>query len=320
MDSDIDPMVAIFGTDDADLYHTLGLDKNAAPEDIKKAYRRAALLHHPDKHTNSSEEIKAEASVQFQRIGFAYAVLSDAKKRSRYDTTGRTDEAGLSCGEDGWEAYFEDLFDRVTRGKLDEMKKEYQGSSEEVNDLKEAYILTNGSIEEIMTHIPHSTHDDEARFVITLSKLVANGELEKTKQWETSVKDEKAKLSRQKAAQKEATEAEALAKELGVWDEFFGSGKTGKRKKGKAKAKEDEEEDVSALQALILKKNHARHQDSFLDGLAAKYSGGKSSSGKRQREEEPDLDDEEFKRIQSKMFKSNSPPRGKKGRGKRAKK
>jgi DnaJ family protein C protein 9 len=39
-----------------------------------------------------------------------------------------TDEGfELSAGEDGWVTYFQDLFDRVTRGKLDEMKKEYQG-------------------------------------------------------------------------------------------------------------------------------------------------------------------------------------------------
>ena len=50
--------------------------------------------------------------------------------------------------------------------------------------------------------------------------------------------------------------AEELAKELGVWDEFYGSGKaTAKKPKGKGKGKKaDEEEDTSALQALILKK------------------------------------------------------------------
>ncbi|KAG2064649.1 hypothetical protein BDR04DRAFT_1109848, partial [Suillus decipiens] len=70
---------------------------------------------------------------------------------------------------------FEDLFDRVTRGRLDEMKKEYQGvseldtvdrqvtrligSSEEIEDLKAAYLETGGSFDEIMKHIPHSTID-----------------------------------------------------------------------------------------------------------------------------------------------------------------
>jgi DnaJ family protein C protein 9 len=57
-------------------------------------------------------------------------VLSDEKRRQRYDKTGKTDEGfDFGAGEDGWDAYFEELFDRVTRGKLDEMKKEYQGRS-----------------------------------------------------------------------------------------------------------------------------------------------------------------------------------------------
>lgn len=132
MDDTPDPATQFFpGVDpeDIDLYATLGLTKDAKAEDLKKAYRKLALIYHPDKHANSSESAKEEASAKFQQVGFAYAVLSDETRRKRYDQTGRTDEsAGLEPGEGGWEAYFEDLFDNVTRGKLDEMKKEYQGT------------------------------------------------------------------------------------------------------------------------------------------------------------------------------------------------
>ena len=58
-------------------------------------------------------------------------MLSDEARRKRYDATGRTDEGTFGPGEGGeggWEAYFEDLFDRLTAGKLDEMKKAYQGA------------------------------------------------------------------------------------------------------------------------------------------------------------------------------------------------
>ena len=56
-------------------------------------------------------------------------MLSDGKRKERYDRTGRTDEGfELSAGEDGWEAYFADLFESVTKGRLDELKKEYQGA------------------------------------------------------------------------------------------------------------------------------------------------------------------------------------------------
>jgi len=128
MDHD-DPITQFFpGEDSVDLYAVLSIDTNAKLEDIKKAYRRKALVYHPDKHSTANDKAKADASTKFQQIGFAYSVLSDEKRRQRYDKTGKTDEGfQLPAGEDGWDAYFEALFDRVTKGKLDEMKKSYQG-------------------------------------------------------------------------------------------------------------------------------------------------------------------------------------------------
>lgn len=215
-------------------------------------------------------------------------------------------------------------------------------------------MLTNGCIGEIMTHIPHSTDDDESRFVVIIASLIKKGELAALPEWDKSVKDEKARLARKKQAHKEAGEAEALARDLGVWDEFYGSGKTGARnkdKKGKGKAKEadDEEEgDTSALQALILQRK--KKMGNFLDSLAEKYAEpepkkGKSKSkrGKRAAEEddeedastspkkkrrvaaEPDIDDEEFAKLQEKLFgdkakQSEAPPAAKGGkRGRKAK-
>jgi DnaJ family protein C protein 9 len=128
MDQD-DPITQFFPNQESvDLYNVLSLTSDAKPESIRKAYRRLALVCHPDKHHTANDTAKAEASIKFQQIGFAYAVLSDEARKARYDKTGRTDEGfELAAGEDGWEAYFEEMFQRVTRGKLDEMKKEYQG-------------------------------------------------------------------------------------------------------------------------------------------------------------------------------------------------
>lgn len=130
MDSE-DPISQFFpGQESVDLYAVLSLTSDAKLDDIKKSYRRHALMYHPDKHAASSESVKADASTKFQQIGFAYAVLNDEKRRARYDRTGKTDEGfELGAGEDGWEAYFEEMFEQVTKGKLDEMKKEYQGES-----------------------------------------------------------------------------------------------------------------------------------------------------------------------------------------------
>lgn len=69
-----------------DYYKVLGVEKNATPEDIKKAYRKLAMKWHPDKNPNNKEE----AEHKFKDIGEAYSVLSDEKKRKTYDQFGTT--------------------------------------------------------------------------------------------------------------------------------------------------------------------------------------------------------------------------------------
>ena len=58
-----------------------------------------------------------------------------------------------------------------------------------MEDVKQAYIETNGSIGEMMNHVPHSTHDDEARFIVLVSKLIKEGTLPSLPEWESSTKD-----------------------------------------------------------------------------------------------------------------------------------
>lgn len=59
-----------------DHYKTLGVAKNATPDDIKKAYRRLAAIHHPDKGGDTAE---------FQKVQLAYEILSDPEKKQQYD-------------------------------------------------------------------------------------------------------------------------------------------------------------------------------------------------------------------------------------------
>lgn len=68
-----------------DYYKLLGVRKSATDNDIKKAYRKSAMVHHPDRHSNATEEAKKEQERKFKEVGEAYSVLSDSKKRSRYD-------------------------------------------------------------------------------------------------------------------------------------------------------------------------------------------------------------------------------------------
>src|SRR5579859_619216 len=68
----------------ANYYETLGISKSATADDIKKAYRKQALLWHPDKHTGD----KTEAERKFKEINEAYQVLSNPQKKQVYDAGG----------------------------------------------------------------------------------------------------------------------------------------------------------------------------------------------------------------------------------------
>lgn len=122
------------------------------------------------------------------------------------------------------------------------------------------------------------------------------------------MKDEKARKTRENEGKREAGEAEEAARELGVWEEFYGSGKPSERKKkGKRDGKDEEEagDNDSALQALILKRAEKRKADtgSFLDSLADKYSeepakvkGNAKSKGKgKKRAADEDEDEREVR-------------------------
>lgn len=60
-----------------DYYKSLGLSETATQDDIKKAFRKLAVQHHPDKAGGDK--------AKFQEINEAHGVLSDEKKRSQYD-------------------------------------------------------------------------------------------------------------------------------------------------------------------------------------------------------------------------------------------
>lgn len=64
------------------LYDTLGVHANATEEEIKRAYRKAAMKWHPDRHHGAQEQV---ARATFQEIKDAYAILSDGAQRKVYD-------------------------------------------------------------------------------------------------------------------------------------------------------------------------------------------------------------------------------------------
>jgi curved DNA-binding protein len=66
-----------------DYYKILGVDRKASADDIRKAYRKLAMQHHPDKNPGDKK-----AEEKFKEINEAYQVLSDETKRARYDQLG----------------------------------------------------------------------------------------------------------------------------------------------------------------------------------------------------------------------------------------
>ncbi|XP_053214089.1 dnaJ homolog subfamily C member 7-like [Panonychus citri] len=95
-----------------DYYKILGVKRDASQDDIKKAYRKRALIHHPDRHSNASEDVKRDQETQFKALGEAYNILSDPKKRARYDLG--YDEDGSSYSEVSPNDIFRSFFDIPT--------------------------------------------------------------------------------------------------------------------------------------------------------------------------------------------------------------
>ena len=68
-----------------DFYETLGVPKNASEDEIKKAYRKLAMKHHPDRNQGESSKVAEE---RFKEAKEAYEMLSDAQTRAAYDQYG----------------------------------------------------------------------------------------------------------------------------------------------------------------------------------------------------------------------------------------
>src|SRR3989338_4683713 len=88
-----------------DYYDILGVARSASADEIKKAYRKLAHQHHPDK-AGSDPKRKTESDTKFKEINEAYQVLSDDTKRKHYDQFGSAPNANQGfSGAQGFEGF-----------------------------------------------------------------------------------------------------------------------------------------------------------------------------------------------------------------------
>lgn len=93
-------------TPSGDYYEILGVGRNASQEEIKAAYRKAALKYHPDRNPDNKE-----AEEHFKKASEAYSVLGDAERRARYDRFGTAGEVGQGGGIPWDSGVFDDFAD-----------------------------------------------------------------------------------------------------------------------------------------------------------------------------------------------------------------
>jgi len=133
-------------------YEVLSVSRDASEADLKKAYRRLAMKHHPDRNTGDSEAEESES--RFKEAKEAHEVLSDAKKRAAYDQYGH---AGVDpsmggrpgAGAGGFDDVFGDVFGDIFGGGGRGRQRAQRGSDLQYNlelTLEEAVFGTEVKI------------------------------------------------------------------------------------------------------------------------------------------------------------------------------
>jgi len=246
----LDVLEQLFGT--KDLYEVLAVEKNVDEAKIKKAYHKISLKVHPDR---AKPEDREEATKKFQALGAVYKILSDKDARALYDESGEVDDEGDASNMDdrNWNDYWRILFNKVTLDDIKNFEEKYRNSAEEDQDLKKAYMETDGDMDMIIDTVLCATTDDEPRFAEKIQGWIDSEEVPAFEKFSHETKENKSKRKKRRDA--EAKEAEEYAKEIGL----------------------DNSENSLANMIMQRQAKREAQSDSFFDHLAAKYGGGGST-------------------------------------------
>ncbi|CDU20031.1 hypothetical protein YYC_00572 [Plasmodium yoelii 17X] len=189
-----------------DLYEILGVEKKANAKEIAKAYRILALTYHPDKFLSHNKRLNNKGNKNegnenkndedepltlekckemFLQIQKAYDILKDPEKRQNYD------EFGLEEDFDEFKNYLDPkLFhSRIKVEDILKYEQKYKNSQDEKDDIIQFYNKFNGNIKHILEYIPFSDTSDLNRFLNIFEDLFKDKKIEKTKDYEKSLKN-----------------------------------------------------------------------------------------------------------------------------------
>ncbi|KAJ3228221.1 hypothetical protein HK099_005231 [Clydaea vesicula] len=276
-----------------DLYREFELERNCTQVDIKKRYKKLALMYHPDKLKqrlkNDETLIKAQTE-KFQKISLYYQILSDPIKRANYDKTGSIKNLEDDFSEKDWNAYFKELWSGlVNEESINKYEERYIGSEEELKDLYKAYNDSKGDIEYILNSVLFATYKSEDRFRDLVNQGIENCDIKKYDKFFEI--DLKSKEKRRLRALKEEKLFEKLKKKA----------KKEMGRKNNSKNNESTEED---LMKLIRQKSKSR-LNNIVNGLEEKYSAQEIRKSKKKNGHE-DINDEDFLKLQEKLFGNNN--------------
>ncbi|XP_047528779.1 dnaJ homolog subfamily C member 9 [Vanessa atalanta] len=246
----------------SDLYEVLQISENASDKEVKKAYHKLSLKVHPDR---VKDDEKLDATEKFKVLGGVHAILSDKNKRELYDATKSVDEDDYNVLKDkDWTVYWRLLFKKITDEDIKAYEKEYIGSDEEKNDLKNAYLAGKGDMDYIVDQVQFARSEHEPRIRGILTEMIELGDIPAFKIF--THEPAKKRQRRHAKENREAKEAEELKNSLGL-----NSGE-------------------NSLELMIKQKQGARikQMDSLINDLAAKY-GGKSKGTKRKSSSKTEL-------------------------------